>query len=367
MRRFVSQAVVVVLTAAVTYAVTAVAQGPRARPADAPPAPRVEVTPEEQANIRVYQQANRGVVNITTRGVRRDDLLLSRPLQGAGSGCVLDARGHVLTNNHVIEDARQIAVTLYDGSTHRAELVGRDPNNDLAVLRVDAPADKLFPVRWGDSASLLVGMHVYALGNPFGLERTLTTGIVSSLGRTLRTENNRVIRGVIQTDAAINPGNSGGPLLNRKGEMVGITTAIVGRTGQSAGIGLAVPAGVARRVVDELIRFGKVIRPDLGIASVYELDRGLLVAAVTENGPAAKAGLRGPEEVTVRRGGYSYRALDRSKADLIIAVDGRRVRSLDDLLTYVEGKKKPGDTVKLTVRRDGEVSQVEVTLEESPD
>jgi S1-C subfamily serine protease len=336
---------------------------PGAPPLAVPAGP--DLSPEEADNVRVYQLVNRSVVNITTRTISEEDFFqLGGPREGSGSGSVLDRHGHILTNYHVVEDARQIVVTLFDGSTREAKLIGSDPNNDLAVLKIAAPAEKLVPIAWGDSNRLLVGLRVFVIGNPFGLERTLTTGIVSSLNRTLRTENHRLIRGVIQTDAAINPGNSGGPLLNRKGELVGITTAIIGRAGQSSGIGLAIPANTARRVVDELIRFGRVIRPDCGIFSVYELDQGLLIDRLTPGGPAERAGLRGPEVVTLRRGGVVYQGVDRSKADLILAVDGKPVKSLDDLLTHVEGKK-PGDRVVLTVVRDGERKDVPVELEQA--
>jgi S1-C subfamily serine protease len=277
---------------------------------------------------------------------------------------VLDKHGHILTNYHVVEGARQVAVTLFDGSVHEAKVIGFDPNNDLAVVKVDAAPEKLFPISWGDSSKLLVGLRVFAIGNPFGLERTLTTGIISSLNRSLRSENNRVIRGVIQTDAAINPGNSGGPLLNRRGELIGITTAIVGRAAQSSGVGLAIPANPARRVVDELIRYGRVIRPDCGIFSVYELEKGLLIARLVPEGPADRAGLHGPEESTVRRGGFVFRSVDRSKADLIVAVDKRPVHTFDDLLSYVESKK-PGDQVVFTVIREGSRLNVRVEMEES--
>jgi len=345
----------------------ALAAAPPAAVTAAPPgsAPLPELSPEEQVNVAIYQQANRSVVNITTRGVQADDfLLLTGPREGSGSGSILDRQGHILTNCHVIEDARQVAVTLCDGSSYPARLVGADPNNDLAVLKIEAPADKLHPIAWGESLRLLVGMRVFAIGNPFGFERTLTTGIVSSLNRSLRSENGRLIRGIIQTDAAINPGNSGGPLLNRRGEMVGITTAIISRTGQSAGIGLAIPAATARRVVDELIRHGRVIRADCGIFAVYEADGGLLISRLVPDGPAHRAGLRGPQEQLVRRGAFVYRTIDRKRADLVTAVDGKPVRSLDELLTLVE-TKKPGDTIELSLVRDGERLQVTVELEEA--
>jgi S1-C subfamily serine protease len=338
-----------------------------ARPpaAHADPAPAVwppDLSPDEQDNVRVYQQANRGVVNVTTRGVPDDDFLVNSAREGSGSGIVLDKQGRVLTNFHVVEDARQVAVTLYDNSVHDARLLGADPNNDLAVLQIKASPDVLHPIPWGDSSRLIVGMRVYAIGNPFGLERTLTTGIISSLNRSLKSENNRTIRGVIQTDAAINPGNSGGPLLNRQGELVGITAAIVGGARQSSGIGLAVPAATARRVVEELIKFGRVIRADCGIFSVYEREQGLLLARLVPDGPADRAGLRGPQETIVRRNGATYRALDRSKADLVVAVDGKSVRTLDEMLTQVEAKK-PGQRVTFTVVREGKKIDVPVELE----
>jgi S1-C subfamily serine protease len=390
MRHVASYLAVALLAAAVTYGLAQVNQPappnrpadnsppalkppPRPQPAERPVAPRpvpppqqdLDLSPEEKDNVRIYREVNRSVVNITTRSLQVDDIfLLDGPREGSGSGSILDKKGHVLTNNHVVEDARQIAVTLFDGGTHPARLVGADPNNDLAVLKIDTSADRLFPIRWGDSTRLLVGVRVYAIGNPFGLERTLTTGIVSSLNRSLRTENRRLICGIIQTDAAINPGNSGGPLLNRRGELIGITTAIISRAGQNSGIGLAIPAGTARRVVDELIRHGKVIRPDCGIFSVYELDRGLLIARLAPDGPARKAGLRGPQLSVVNRGGFLFRTIDRSRADLIVAVDGKPVKSLDDLLSYVESKK-PGDRVVMTVLREGEELKVTVELEQA--
>ncbi len=324
-----------------------------------------DLSAEEQTNVHVYQRVNRSVVNITTQSVEVDDfLLLARPREGSGSGSILDKKGHILTNNHVVDKARHIAVTLYEGSVYEAELVGADPNNDLAVLKIDVPPEKLVPIAWGNSNDLLVGLRVFAIGNPFGLERTLTTGIISSLNRSLRAKNNRLIRGIIQTDAAINPGNSGGPLLNRQGEMVGITTAIIGNAGQNSGIGLAVPANTAKRVVKELIQFGRVIRPDSGIFSVYELEEGLLIARLTPNGPAEKAGLRGPQIVVVRRNGFVIRGLDRSKADLIVGVDGKKVRSFDDFLSYVESKQ-PGDQIRVSILREGEKMEIKMTLETS--
>jgi S1-C subfamily serine protease len=376
MRRTGSYLLVALASAVVTYGLTLVKHAPPATAQAAPPqaaapgpaADLLEASPEERINIALYQHTNRSVVNITTRDARVDDfLMLFGPREGSGSGSVLDKRGHILTNYHVVGDsARQISVTLSDSSTHEARLVGSDPNNDLAVLKIEAPPENLFPITWGDSAKLLVGMRVFALGNPFGLERTLTTGIVSSLNRSLRTENQRVVRSIIQTDAAINPGNSGGPLLNRRGEMVGITTAIISRAGQSSGIGLAISSNTARRVVEELIRNGRVVRPDCGIGGVYETDRGVLIARLDPDGPAAKAGLRGPKETVISRFGFEYRSVDRSKADLIMAVDGKRVKTLDDLLSHIESKKV-GDRVVFQIVREGEKKEVPVTLAQTPE
>ena len=371
MRIHVSHLALAVTVAAVTCAVAQVGTSPKTQPlAPVPIAPSTPPTEpalshEEAENVRIYQDTNRSVVNITTRSVQPEDFTLTNGTrEGSGSGIVLDRKGNVLTNYHVIEDARQAAVTLFDGSTYEAKLVGSDPSNDLAILHIDAPAEKFSPIAWGDSSKLLVGMRIFAIGNPFGLERTLTLGIVSSLNRSLRSENNRMIRGIIQTDAAINPGNSGGPLLNRRGEMVGITTAMVGRAGQSSGVGLAIPANTARRVVEELLRFGKVIRPDCGVFSVYEMERGLLIARLAPNGPAEKAGLRGPQLLVVRREDVSYKFLDRAKADMILAVDGHAVGSLDDLLTEVE-KHHPGEKAVFTILRDAAKADVTVELEQA--
>lgn len=335
-------------------------RAPAAKPLDAP-----RMLPSEAAGVAVYELCNRAVVNITTRSVRNDNFfLLESPDEGSGSGAVIDNNGHILTNYHVIEDARQVAVTLYDGTTHDAKFVGADPINDLAVIRVEIEKEKLFPVTFGDSEQLKVGMHVFAIGNPFGLERTMTTGIVSSLNRSLQVRANRSIRQIIQIDAAVNPGNSGGPLLNTSGRLIGINTAIASRNGQSAGVGFAIPINLAKRVVPQLIKHGRVIRPDIGISKVYETEEGLLIAKMTRNGPAERAGLRGPRLTRERRGVFVVERIDRSAADLIVAVDGEETKTADDFLSYIESRPI-GSQVELTVVRENRRVIVKVTLGQS--
>ena len=322
--------------------------------------------PEEQANIAVYDGVNRSVVNINTKATVAAGLfMLEVPSDGAGSGIVLDREGHILTNFHVVDGAREIQVLLHDGSAHEARVVGVDPATDTAVLRVGAAAELLEPVRFGESHDLRVGQQVFAIGNPFGLERTLTTGIISSLNRSLPTKTGRTIKSIIQTDAAINPGNSGGPLLDRNGQLIGMTTAIASRTGQSSGVGFAIPVGTLIRIVPQLIRNGRVVRPDTGIARVFQSEAGLLVAAVVPDGPAERAGVRGFRVIRERRRQGPFQAeferVDRSGADLIVAVGGQSVRTADDFLSVVESKN-PGDRVLITVLREGHSLDIPVVL-----
>jgi S1-C subfamily serine protease len=338
--------------------------GQTAPPTAAPELPAGEFTPDERVNIVVYESVNRSVVNISTKGVREGDFFFAEvPTEGAGSGSVLDKAGHVLTNFHVIEDARQIEVTLFDGSTHAAKLVGHDMPNDVAVLSIQAPADVLFPVTLGDSSRLKVGQRVFAIGNPFGLERTLTTGIISSLNRRIPGREGRVLKSLIQTDAAINPGNSGGPLLDSHGRLIGMNTAIASRTGQNTGVGFAIPVSSISRIVPQLIEKGRVVRPDVGIAKVYETERGLLIAEVVPDGPAEKAGLQGPRVYHRQRGPFVEYRVDRSVADTIVAVDGVKVSTADEFLTEIENKR-PGDEVTLTVLRKRREEAVRVRLVE---
>jgi S1-C subfamily serine protease len=332
-------------------------------PEDEPP---VEYTPEERVNIYVYERTNRGVVNITTKGAKTDNIfMLEIPTEGEGSGSVIDRRGHILTNNHVIADSRDIKVTLANGKSYGAILVGRDAGTDIAVLRIDAPEEFLHPIEFGDSTHLKVGQRVFAIGNPFGLERTMTTGIISSLNRTIPSTTGRSMKSIIQLDAALNRGNSGGPLINSRGELIGMNTAIASSTGHNTGVGFAVPTSTIERVIWQLIETGRVIRPELGIARVYETDRGLLTAVLLPEGPAERAGLRGFRLIKEekREGLFMVvkTSIDRSQADLIVAIDGLPVTTAEELLAQVESKQ-PGDKVVLTVLRESRPVDIPVQL-----
>jgi S1-C subfamily serine protease len=316
------------------------------------------LTPDEAVNVAVYESCNRSVVNISTLGIRGDRFfMLSVPEEGNGSGALLDKAGHILTNYHVIRRARQITVTLHNEDSYEAKLVGADPVNDIAVIRIDAREEDLHPITLGDSERLKVGMRVFALGNPFGLERTMSMGIISSLNRTLEVQRNWIIKSIIQIDASINPGNSGGPLIDSHGRVIGMNTAIASRVDQSAGIGFAIPVNLVRRVVPELIEHGRVIRGDIGITHVSVTDEGLRIARLAPDGPAERAGLRGPQMT----GRGPFVIIDRSKADIIVAVDGEPVSTAAEFLGMIESKK-PGDVVELTILRKNELRKVSVTL-----
>ncbi len=340
---------------------------------DAPKAPVVRnlnkewlrstsLTPEEQVNVFVYENVNRSVVNITTRNVKVDNFFLRVvPEEGTGSGVVIDQAGHIVTNYHVIENVREVSVTLFNGESYDATFVGADPINDIAVIRIEAPVEFLKPVRMGDSTPLKVGMNVYAIGNPFGLERTLTTGIISSLNRSLQIHRDRTIKSIIQIDAAVNPGNSGGPLLDSHGRLIGINTAIYSKTGQSSGVGFAIPVNLIKRVVPQLIQHGRVERAEIGISRVYETEKGLLIAKLSPGGAAEAAGLKGPQVMRQRRGPFIIERMDRSAADLIVALDGKPITSAEDFRDEIEAHK-PGDTVVLTIIRAGKELRIPVTL-----
>jgi S1-C subfamily serine protease len=270
-----------------------------------------------------------------------------------------------LTNNHVIDGADEVKVAFGEPRREfKATIIGRDPKADVAVIKI--AATDLTVATLGDSDMLEIGDVVLAIGNPFGLERTLTTGIISSLNRSLPTRSGRTIKSIIQTDAAINPGNSGGPLLDSGSRLIGMNTAIASRTGQSSGVGFAIPVGTLARIVPQLIQRGKVIRPDAGIARVYQTDKGLLVASLAPEGPAERAGMRGFKVVRERRrqGPFTaeFERVDRSGADLIVAVAGEAVRTADDFLSAIDSRN-PGDQVLIAVEREGHRLDLPVILD----
>lgn len=327
----------------------------------------VAYTPEERVNIRVYEQTNRSVVHITTRTLKTDFWRMTTAAEGTGSGAVIDSQGHIVTNDHVVEGADMARVTLFNNESYPAKLVGKDPINDLAVLKIDAPPDSLYPLQLGDSTRLRVGQRVFAIGNPFGLERTMTVGIISSLDRSIPSIGGRTLNSIIQIDAALNRGNSGGPLIDSAGRMIGITTAIASPsgTGENTGVGFAIPVSLVRRVVPELIANGRVIRATAGVARVYETEQGLVVVKTVKDGPAERAGIRGFRLFTERqqRGGLiiARTIQDPADADVIIGVDGQRVKTADEFLELIE-RHRPGDQTLITVIRDGREINIPVLL-----
>jgi S1-C subfamily serine protease len=325
--------------------------GPQLNPNAQPRAvtPAGDLASDEKATIALFKQSSKSVVYIATLAVARDFAFNVFEIpKGTGTGLVWDEEGHVLTNFHVIEGASRWRVTLADQSVWPAELVGAAPDNDLAVLKISAPKARLQPVLIGGSGNLEVGQKVFAIGNPFGLDQTLTTGVISGLGRQIKADTGRTIDGVIQTDAAINPGNSGGPLLDSSGRLIGVNTAIYSPSGASAGIGFAIPVDTVNRIVPQLLRHGKVIRPGLGASYVPDSVtariglKGVLVGAVMRGGAAAQAGIR-----PTRRNELG----DWLLGDLIVAVEGKPVAELEDLLTALE-KHAVGDTIRLTLLRN---------------
>jgi S1-C subfamily serine protease len=324
------------------------------------------LTSEEMINVSVYERLHKSVVNITTKSSRVDALfLIEHQSEGMGSGSVIDKTGHILTNHHVIAKAQNVSVTLFNGDVFEARVVGIDPQNDIAIIKIDAPEADLHPLTMGDSSKLKVGMRVLAIGNPFELERTLTTGIVSSLNRSLQVQDDWTIKSIIQIDAAINPGNSGGPLLDLHGRLIGMNTAIASVSGQSSGVGFAIPVNLVSRVVPDLIAHGKVYRPEVGIQRVFETEDGLIVERLTPGGPAEAAGVRGPTLVKKRRGPFVVERMDRSTADIIIAVDSKDVKTVSDFREAIEAKK-PGELVTLTLKRGDRKIEVKMRLGGGP-
>jgi S1-C subfamily serine protease len=329
------------------------------------------VTEDEKNNIAVYEKVADGVVNVTSTALQMDFFFNVFPTQGSGSGSIIDTRGHILTNHHVVANAQKLEVTLADGSKWPAKLIGSDPDNDLAVIKIDAPREKLKVISMGDSKNLRIGQKVLAIGNPFGLERTLTTGVISSLGRTIRSEGGFLMEDIIQTDAAINPGNSGGPLLNSDGQIIGINSAIISPSGGSVGIGFAIPVNTAKRIIPELISKGYVayswigatiqtLIPEVAKYLKLKIERGAMIAEVMRGGPADKAGLQGGDQrvqvgnVIVVVGG-----------DIVVKADQHEVKTSDELIRYIR-EKKPGDTLTVRVYRKDRFEDVKVTLGERP-
>jgi S1-C subfamily serine protease len=322
---------------------------------------------EEQNNINVYRKNIPSVVNVTSRAMSFDFFYGMVPQEGQGSGFVIDKDGHILTNYHVVADARQVEVTLHNRKKYKATVVGTDPPHDLAVIQIKAP--DLVPAVLGDSHNLQVGQKVYAIGNPFGLAGTMTRGIVSSI-RPVREPNGATIDEAIQTDAAINPGNSGGPLMNWHGEVIGINTMILSSVGQNAGIGFAIPINTAKAVLNDLMTLGRVRRPALGVRTIpisaelaaemgLAADYGLLIVQVTPGGSADQAGLHGGTEraylgnIPIMLGG-----------DLIVAIDGEKVEDEQDL-SQMMNNHRAGDTVKVTIYRGKKKVDVNVALGEA--
>ncbi|MHB1425483.1 MAG: S1C family serine protease [Gemmataceae bacterium] len=325
---------------------------------------RGELSDLEKSNIAIYKKAKSSVVHITSIGLERDEwgLNVQEVPEGTGSGFIWDEGGHVVTNFHVIKDAQAAHVMLADHTTWRASLVGAAPDKDLAVLHIDAPKSKLVAIPIGSSEDLQVGQMAYAIGNPFGLDQTFTTGVISALGREIQSVTKRSIKNVIQTSAAINPGNSGGPLLDSAGRLIGVNTAIYSPSGVNIGIGFAIPVDEVNRVVPLLIKKGKLERAGLGAQiladqSARELGvkKGAVIRRVYPNSPAAKAGLRPMR--WVRSGMFQRIRL----GDIITAIDDKPVERANDYLDILE-QYKIGDTVTLTILRDGEEEKVQATL-----
>jgi S1-C subfamily serine protease len=329
----------------------------------------VEPSETDLSLPELFKKVESSVVQIT---VRVESLRFGG--EGLGSGFVYDQNGNIITNNHVVEGVNRIDVTFPDGTIYRAAVVGTDPYADLAVVRVDAPTDKLFPLSLADSSNLRVGDPVAAIGNPFGLSGSMTTGIISQLGRLLPLSDSAgfSIPDVIQTDAAINPGNSGGPLLNLRGEVVGVNSAIRSSTGEFSGIGFAIPSNTVKRIVPALIKDGVFKHPWLGVSGIdvtpeiadalgLKEARGFLVADIVADSPAAKYGIKSGDRQTTLDGRQI-----RLGGDVVVSIDDVKVRKIDDILVYLEREKSAGEEVQLTIIRDGETMELSVILGERP-
>lgn len=328
----------------------------------------------ERRIVDVYEKASPSVVNVTTEVLSYGFFYEPIPEEGAGSGFVLDKEGHILTNYHVIEGAQRVEVTFSDDSVAQAQVVGVDPRNDLAVLKVDVEPEVLVPAELGTSANVQVGQRAIAIGNPFGqFGRTLTTGVISAVNRTLENDNGRAISGVIQTDAAINKGNSGGPLLDSSGRVIGVNSAIFSPTGTSAGLGFAIPIDTVKRILPDLMALGRYRHPWLGVRYSYALtpvlaealqlpvQSGLLLVQLYDGSPLDGAGLRGAQSQAVLGNRQVYIG-----GDILLALDGEPVTRQEELDEALESRHRVGDTVTVTYLRDGQQSEVQVQLAEEP-
>lgn len=335
-----------------------------------------EYTIEEKQNIRLYENLNEGVVNINTTILSYNFFLEPIPREGAsGSGSIISGEGYVLTNYHVVEGAEQVFITLADGEQYQGEIIGTDRENDLAILKFDPKGKPLTLIPFGTSRDLKVGQKVLAIGNPYGLERTMSTGIVSAPGRPLKNENNLVIRDMIQTDASINPGNSGGPLLNSMGEMIGITTMIYSPSGGSVGIGFSVPVDTAKRIVPDLIKYGHVQRgwididpiqlfPNLVRYADLPVTQGILVSSVDRNSPAQEAGLRGGSSARAVR--LNASTVIYLGGDIIVGINDIKVTDISSFYSALEDSK-PGEKVNLSIIRGRKSMTLEVELSQRPE
>src|SRR5712691_10916461 len=327
------------------------------------------LTEDESINVRIYRQASPAVANILTKATEYDFFMDPVPIEGAGSGFVIDPRGYILTNFHVVEGAQSIEVVLGDQSRYPAKFIGADQRNDVALLKIDPKGKHLVALPLGDSGSLQVGQKVLAIGNPFGFQSTLTTVVVSALGRTVQTSQTTFIDEAIQTDAAINRGNSGGPLINSRGEVIGINSAIYTPTGTTAGIGFAIPINSAKRIANDLMTDGRVHRAFLGVQTLpvagwlaealdLPVQEGLLIEAATRGGPAAAAGLHGGDRQVLA--GMRRIAIG---GDVIVAIDDHKIASPFDM-NVILNRKRPGDTVKVSIYRGGKKMDIPVKLGE---
>jgi S1-C subfamily serine protease len=339
-------------------------------PAAFPEAKTAGLVGDEVLNVKIYSQAGPAVANILTRTLEYDVFMDPVPVEGAGSGFVIDPRGYILTNFHVVQGAQAISVTLGDRSHYDAKFIGADERNDIALVKVDTKGRSLPALAMGDSDALQVGQRVLAIGNPFGFQSTLTTGVVSALGRTVQTSQSTSIDAAIQTDAAINQGNSGGPLLNSHGDVIGINSAIYTPSGTTAGIGFAIPINTAKQIAQDLISEGRVRRalmgiqawaltPSLAEALNLPVNEGMLIERVTPGGPAERAGLRGGSREAVL--GMRRILLG---GDVVVGMDGRPIASQLDL-NLVMNRKRPGDVVKVQFYRGGQKMEAQVTLSDA--